>query len=128
MSWFLLAWLYTTILSFTLPMALFVTIYLGALGWGIIARYATHGTPYEGEADEFLFFLARKRFYISIFFAILFLAAIPGKNDLKFIVGAGVVANGVEWAATNEEAKKLPESIMKSVNHFLSQVNQEKAQ
>lgn len=66
-----------------------------------------------------------KKAVIYVAIAVVFCSMYPEKDELMLIVGGAVAVEGGKWLVSNEEAKEIPNNVMKAVNHFLETVTEE---
>lgn len=66
-----------------------------------------------------------KKTVIYVAIVIVFCSMYPKKDEVMLIVGGAVAVEGGKWLVSNEEAKEIPNNVMKAVNHFLETVTEE---
>lgn len=96
--------------------ALFITSII-VLILSVVIELTLLGTAYYNEDDD-----ARKRSYkyfritIISFFVMMASLFIPSKQDMYVIYGVG---GTIDYLKESEEAKKLPENVIKACNAFI---------
>lgn len=64
--------------------------------------------------------LLKKLIYPKIFVTVVILTAVfPSKDTLKWMAGAYVTAESIEYLSSNEAAKQLPNNVLEVANTFL---------
>lgn len=82
------------------------------------------GIPLERVKDSMG--VLKAKMAIGIFIVVVFLGALyPSEKDIKYIIGGTAIWKTADYLADNEEAKKIPDNVLKAMNSFLEQVNEE---
>lgn len=88
---------------------------------GIIGSFIPDCEITEG-GKRMITLLRRLGFSLLSFILVLSLI-VPSKQGMLWIIGGGAAYN----IATSEEAKKLPDSVLKALNMFLEDIQEEEA-
>ena len=115
----LIIWLYTSLLTACEVLGA-IALLVGILSSLSHLLYYMEDSPVEMEP-----FLITKNKWIGIFisFAILMNVVVPSKDDMKYIIGGSVLWNTTTSVLDSDEAKKLPNNVLKAANTLLEEFN-----
>lgn len=123
-------WLYLAVgnLGWVVFLAWVVAVVLGAFAFmlGIESDFGKRLTLEGAPTDDSRIFLWAKRFSIKAFCLSITLSLIgslyPSKEDLMWIIGGA----GAIHVAQSDEARKLPDNVLRAMNSFLEGVGEPK--
>ncbi len=114
----ILIWLYISISDAITSAVVVSFVALVASGFSIL-------TFWVNEDDTATATMWAKRAAI-VWVSFLFMSSfIPSKEDIKYIIGGAAVWNSAEYLASSEEAKQIPDNILKAMNSFLEETQKE---